>query len=326
MRIHFLLIAALISTSVTALAEDCKPLGRYATIPFKDDGTGRISLPATLAGKATRLTLDTGAYWSSIREDLAKALNLKIRTSYDLNLRDASGKVMKEVAVVPEAKLGPLNFGAAEFFLSGTTDDDLPMEHDGGLFGQNLMTQIDLEIDSAAQTVSFFSQDHCAGHGVHWADEAVVLPYQRAKARGRGNSRLRQGPDKNQIDPPIVTAELNGAPISVLFDTGATFSVLNAAVAKRRFNIDASSPGAKPAGTVYVAGGDAVETFQYTFPVLTISGIRFDNVTVLIGEFGDTSEMILGMHEMKKLHLFFAFKEGVIYATAADAGRRPAQK
>lgn len=320
-----LLIPALFVTSASAIAEDCKQLRRYATIPFKDDGTGRISLPATMAGKATRMTLDTGAYWSAIRRDLAVALNLKIKTNYNINLRDASGQAMKETTTVPEAKIGPLNFGAAEFFLSGSSQ--LPIEEDGGLFGQNLMTQIDLEVNSAAQTVSFYAQDHCPGEGVHWADEAVVLQYDRQNKNATKNaSRIRQGIDKNQIDPPIVTAEVNGNPISILFDTGATFSVLDADLAKRRFNIDANSPGAKPAGTVYVAGGAGIETFEYSLPSLSISGIQFSNVPVLVGKFGDSSQMILGMNEMKKLHIFFAFKEGAIYVTAANAGRAPTQK
>jgi hypothetical protein len=36
--------------------------------------------------------------------------------------------------------------------------------------------------------------------------------------------------------------------------------------------------------------------------------------------------LILGMNEMKHLRLYFAFKEGAIYVTAADAGRPPAPR
>ncbi|MFM7739691.1 MAG: hypothetical protein ACKO9H_09825, partial [Planctomycetota bacterium] len=59
--------------------------------------------------------------------------------------------------------------------------------------GQNLLARVDIEIDNAGRTVSIFSQDHCPGSGVYWADEAVILKYERAGARTRATgSRLKR--------------------------------------------------------------------------------------------------------------------------------------
>jgi len=328
---RFLLSVLVLVACVPAAAEDCKPLRKYATIPFKDDGSGRISLPATLAGRSTRLTLDTGAYWSGIRTDLVEALKLRTKTSYDIVLYDAAGNKADKLAIVPEVKVGPLNFGMAEFFINGVPGNALPMDEDGGLMGQNLMTQVDLEIDNADQTISLYTQDHCPAAGVHWANEAVVLPYKRRPGSANVGSRLRRDVGKNQIDEPIVVAEVQGKPLTVLFDTGASSTVMDSEVAKNNFNIHANSPGAEPGDTFHVASGASVSTFKYTFKSLTISGIEFHDVPVYVGNFsggaveGDAN-MILGMNEMQHLHLFFAFKEGVIYATAARTGKPAAQK
>ena len=72
--------------------------------------------------------------------------------------------------------------------------------------------------------------------------------------------------------------------------------------------------------------GARIQTYTYTFKELVISGIRFENVPVRLGDFDGQAQVVLGMNEMKHLRLYFAFKEGVIYVTDANAGRSAASK
>lgn len=323
MRGMILAAMALGALSVSAArAEECKPLQRYGVIPFEYTSGGNITLPASLAGQKTHIMLDTGAYWGNIRDDLVKALNLKVRSANGIIMIDLSGEQMTQVAVVPDVKIGNLNFGAAEFFVS-TGDRDVPLEEEAGLLGQNLLTQVDLEIDNAHKTISLFSQDHCDGDGVHWADEAVVLEYKRQKAQGHTSTRIGQSIDANQIDPPIVIADFEGQPVPVLFDTGASFTSMDIDVARKRFGVTPSTPGVEPFGKVTVAAGGTLDTYKYTFKKLSIAGVNYENLPVLLAKFDNNTQVILGMHEMKHLHLYFAFKEGRIYITAADAGTKP---
>lgn len=317
------LMATLLATLIApvASAEECKRLQRYGKIPFQSDDTDHAYLPTTISGFPTRLMLDTGAYWSMLHADLVQKLNLKTKKSYELWMYDAAGNKMDSLAVTPEFKLGQMNFGAAEFFVGGGLPD-VPMEQDGGVVGRNLFTQIDIEIDNAGRSISFFSQDHCPGEGVYWADEAVVLEYHRNQlSTNRNGSRIKGDIDKNQIDDPIISAELMGKPVTVLLDTGATQTSMDLKHAQKVFGIGPGSPGVEKAGMVYVATGAAVQTYTYTFKELTISGIKFVNVPVLLGDFGDFTQIILGMHEMKHLRMFFAFKEGKVYITDANAGK-----
>ena len=314
--------AALIGILTTPVyAEDCKPLQRYGRLAFEPDNNAHIILPVSIAGFSAKMMLDTGAHWGLLREDLVAQLNLKIRTNYNLNLIDASGKKIDKSVIVPDFKMGQLSFGAAEFFVSGLYTDR-PMTERAGVVGQNLFTQADLEVDNAGKLIALYSQDHCDGEGVHWADEAVILEYKRDNEKRMNNaSRTRRTIDKNQIDEPIVSATLQGEPVTVLFDTGASFTSIDWEHARKVFKLTPETPGVEPAGSVIVATGATVQTYQYTFKELVISGIKFENVPALLGDFGKSAQVILGMNEMKKLHIYFAFKEGRIYVTDANAGK-----
>ncbi len=325
MRNFLILTATLFAVSVvSAFADDKCQLKRFgAAIPFETDEDGQIYVPATLGGRSKSQLLDTGADWSKITEDLAKSLNLTASTidSSGVQMRDLAGKKIDKVVMVPEVKIGSLSYdGAVPFFVGGALPGRT-IEQGGGLYGQNMLTRVDLEIDNAGKTISLFSQDHCSGDGVYWTDEAVTLQYKRVPAVQPPGTRIRQRIDKDQIDPPIVGAELQGESVSVLFDTGAASSSMDLELAQRRFGIGPGSPGVQPAGKVYTASGEEVETYSYTFKSLTISGIGFTNVPVLLGKFAESAQIILGMNELKHLHIYFSFREGFIYVTGADAGR-----
>jgi hypothetical protein len=309
-----------------AFAEECKPLQRYGKIPFATSDDLRISLAATLGGKSTHLTLDTGAYWSSIRKDLVDELGLRTRTGSGLHLFDLAGEKMDRVAIVPDVKVGALGYGDAEFFVAGPPP--APIEEDAGLMGQNLLNKIDLEIDNANRTVSLFSQDHCDGDGVHWADEAVVLEFKQPDAGSLRGSRttVDDGKSANKYDVPIVWAQFEGRNVAVLFDTGATNTSMDLDLARNIFGIDEKSPGVKEEGVAYVANGGTVKTYSYTFKKLAVAGVTFENVPVLLSQFDGDKDVLLGMHELRHLHLYIAYKEGRIYITAADTGNKAPAK
>jgi predicted aspartyl protease len=320
MRKLFLIAAIWSASLVPALAESCR-LTRIAQIPYQTDARAHVFVPATLNGRNTHLMLDTGAFWSSISPPLVAALNLQPRDATDFYMVDAGGRRIDKMVTIAEMKLGSIPFDrAVEMYVDGGFPDT-SLDRNGGILGRNLFTQMDLEIDPAGKTISLFTQDHCKGDGVYWADEAVTLMFKREKPRTATGTNIRSKPSKHQIDTPIVAAELDGEVVSVLFDTGATKSGMDIEHAKRKFGIGPGSPGVEPAGKVYTGTGEAIETYAYTFNSLTIAGIKFENVPMLLGKFDEDAKVILGMNELKHLRMFFAFKDGMIHVTAADAGR-----
>ncbi len=253
-----------------------------------------------------------------------KQLGLKERSAFYVELRDVNGDRIDKTVGVASLQVGGLSYGETTFYVANDIEG-LSVEQEGGLFGHNLLSEIDLEIDNKNKSISLFSQDHCPGYGVYWADEAVTLKYKKQPTGQRVASRLKGPSRENQIDLPIVLADLEGEEVAVLFDTGATFTTIDIESAKRRFGIGPGSPGVEPAGLSYAANGDAMETYSYTFKSLSIAGITFENVPVRLAKFNGVAQILLGMNEIKHLRLYFSFKEGLIHITAADAGSAPAQ-
>ncbi len=311
-----------------AYADDDCQLKRLGTVSFEVAPNGHIYLPATVAGVPTRLLLDTGAYWSNVSFELVKAKDLLVKKSHFLELVDLAGEKMDQFAEVPSLQIGTMSFGKSDMFVSSPRPD-VPIEVRGGLLGQNLLNLIDLEIDNAGKKISIFSQEHCPGVGVYWADEAVTLKVKKEPVEMQLGSRLKPKRQKTVIDPPAVEAEVNGENVQLLFDTGATRTMIDLGLAGRRFGITKNSPGVQPAGKMYAASGAALDTYSVTLKSLTMSGITFENIPVRLAEFeGDGPQVVLGMSQIKHLRLYIAYKEGLIHVTAADATRAaaPAQQ
>jgi clan AA aspartic protease (TIGR02281 family) len=316
MRSLALAAALAIVTTTAARAEEPCVLKSYGSIKFETDDKGHIYVPATVAGRATHLQLDTGAYWSILRRDLAEAQGLKIGAALYFDLYDLAGDKLQNMTSA-DVKLGSLGYGETEFFV-GNPIEGSSIDEEGGLIGHNMLAKIDVEIDNAGKTITLFSQDHCKGVGVHWADEAVTLNFRKAPAEAPLGWHIKRV-NKNQIDMPIVAADLEGEAVTILFDTGATHTSIDLGHAKRKFGIGPDTPGVVPAGKIFTANGNAVDAYKYTFKSLSISGIKFENVPVILADLNEEAKVLLGMNELKKLHLYFAFKDGMIHITAADA-------
>ena len=319
-RMRALLVGILASSVAPSFAEEVCTLKRVAQIPFETDETAHIYIPATVGGQPTRLVLDTGAYWSAIHEDLARTLDLKFRTARNFWLVDLAGEKMDQYVTIDEMTLGQIVYGLPVDFFIERSASASSIENRGGTLGINFIARMDLEIDNAGKTVSLFSQDHCKGAGVYWTNEAVVLQFNRQERDIPTGTRIRTQRDYEPINMPVVGAELEGEPVRALLDTGSTVTLIALDHAKRRFGIEPGSPGVQPAGVAHLPSGATVNLYSYTFESLTISGIRFENIPVHLGEFEET-ELILGMHELKHLRLYFVFQDGMIHITAADAGR-----
>src|SRR5262249_40787521 len=149
MRNLLLAYAVAAFAALPAFAEEACMLNRIAVIPFETDETGHIYVPTVIGGHSTRLMLDTGGYWSSINEDLAKAMNLEVETSREWWLVDSSGEKLDRYVSVPEMKLGGITYSVPiDFFLERLPNNRAP-EKFGGSLGLNFIARLDLEIDNA---------------------------------------------------------------------------------------------------------------------------------------------------------------------------------
>jgi len=175
-----------------------------------------------------------------------------------------------------------------------------------GSMGMNFFPKLDLELDNANRTIGLFLQRDCEGGGVHWSDESAWFPF-----------RFVGG-------IPVAQMQIAGEDIDAVIDTGSTATSIDLDFVRRRFGITPESPGVTRLGAIRLPSGRTAETYGYTFKSLSVSGITFENVPAeLLDLEGGVGKLVLGMHELRLLHLYIATKERQIYVTAADAPGNP---
>lgn len=294
-----LVVASFFILAPSALADEPCRLVQLASIDSNVEGD-HLYIPAQIHGRTTNLMVDTGGAWSLLKADLADELKLERKINHSGDFVDAAGNRLPHYVRVTDFKLGKLVFnGPVDFVLMTGYRGDL--DRFGGTIGLNILARADVELDSAAKKVNLFHPKHCARMGAYWADEYVELPLINANGL------------------PETKVDLEGEAVRALIDTGSTRTFMDIGIAKRKFGITPQSPGVTPGRDLTLPSGKVVKTYNYTFKTLTMSGFRFQDVEVVLKEKG--SGLTLGMSELKLLRLYFSFKEQLLYATLADAGR-----
>lgn len=293
-------IAVLLFSSSVAQAEVCD-LRRLAQLEAKADSSGILSVPANFGERKTWLAVVTGG-WSELRQGIVAELELRAERIRTTDFRGAAGDSATHHVIVPEFRLGELTIRQADFLVA---DEDIitPLDEFGGVLGAERLSTFDVEIDGATNVVTLYQPDiFCAGKLVRWAEAWTEIPF------------------KLQDDIPELQAEINGEKINTTFHTGASRTLMHLKFARRLFGITPTSPGITILGEQSVADGKKIALYSYTFKSLNVSGLIFQDVRVVLGDFNDI-DLALGMREIKQLHLYIAYKRKVIYATRAEPAK-----
>lgn len=330
-----------------AFSKDCGPLKEVAALDITPvSGAALMAAPLVIDGRPMRLLLDTGAGASGLTPSAAARLDLHPRDSGNVHLLDAGGHAVHRYYKTGSLTISGLTAHGIPFMQDG---DDLPQVD--GTFGPDLMLRYDVEMDFSARKLTYFSQDHCFGHILHWpATNIAQVPISIVSRAGDYPAPM--------VDPaagdfltvtglaPIlgtdirVAVTLDGHAFTGNIDTGAEVSSINSAAARRYYDIAAGAspsgdaPPAAPGQTATaVAGGTESVTVTglratHRFHALTFGGVTVTNpLFVLRPEPADADrvghvrrpDITIGMNVLRALHLYFAFKERVLYVSAADA-------
>jgi predicted aspartyl protease len=271
----------------TARAENCR-LVRQWSFDFIDGPSGAMLTRQPLATGHGYFVFDSGAVANVIFADQADALHLQRgRGSHTIV---GAGGMATDVAVVDP-------FSLREYFVVPRVPGGDPRE--AGALGAPLYLEHDLELDFRDRKIGLYLPDHCSAASVYRAPEFTTLPLQ-----------------VDRFGRAFVTVTLDGAPLAALIDTGATDTTLSLDAARRRFGLVPGSPGVEPAGTVRDVQGNVLVNYRRPFKALQVGGIRFDNPRIDISgtAWEPGTDLILGMNELRRLHLFFAFREQLLYA------------
>lgn len=334
-----------------ALPQRCGPLKEVASLEMTALGDGaRESVTLAINGAPVRLLVDTGAGMSSLTGPAATQLGIRPRDSATMHLVNQDGITIRRYYVADSFQLGPLTARNVPFMQDAALDD----ARVEGAIGPDLMARYDVEMDFAGQRLTYFSQDHCPGHILHWSSDVVtgvpisVTPRARdyppamfPTAIGDFPPEMVQGMMAQGV--PVLGADirvkvlLNGQEFIANIDTSLDVSTINSRAAEDVDGVPLDRPRAREAHDDQPAQADSqTETVtvtglrpQHRFRELAFGGVEVLNPLFVlkpgpgIHKAGDPTppDITIGMNVLRRLHLYFAFGEKVLYVSAADPPR-----
>jgi predicted aspartyl protease len=313
-RFAVLALLSLLAAGSAHAADDCV-LKRFASVPTTFSRTGRLLLDVSIDDGAAKLLLDTGGGFSMLDSDFVERRGLSVLrsavTGYGL-----TGKPIDEATKVARLQLGNTVSRDGVFLIGAAGGDG-----SDGIFGENYLSNYDIEIDPAASRLNLFRQDHCRGKVVYWADQYFRMPVHLTTDHR-----------------PMVEVEIDGKVLRALVDTGASGTAMRSNVARTLFGI--SNDAVDESAHRHATGLDGVkiDSFPHVFDSMTFGDITLHHTQVAIADIDsgkgiartgtriagnpDQPDMLIGMPLLRRLHLFIAYSEPALYYTLVDE-RKP---
>jgi len=317
-RATFIIAAFLFATAAHA-AEDCT-LKEYAELPMTVRANGDLTIPMTLDGQEAAMKLGLSDPYSFLRKSYADARGFPTKplasVVQHIKLQvHVGGESAETVATVPSFSIGHASGKDYEavLFDKGDLDDAA-----NGEVALDLLSRFDVELDFANMRLGLYAQDHCEGKVVYWAPSYAAIPF-------RTDFGLH----------PMFKMTLDGKTLIVALSSDHGHGRMPMPAATRLFGIDETNASLQP----LAADEEGRKLYRYPFKTLAIEGVTIYNPEIDLVAIDDKDEcrpvyshipasgnfclggadLNMGVQEMRQLHLYFAFKEKMLYVTAADA-------
>jgi predicted aspartyl protease/Tfp pilus assembly protein PilF len=275
--------------------EDCT-LKVIAELPMSPHPADEPVVPILVDDKPRNVLIDTGGFWSIINPSIAAGY--ATRTAEVSGTLGLDGTPLKKAVRIPSVQLGVLKVANVDFFITPYEDGAID-----GTLGANWLQKMDVEIDPVQKKVFLLSNKHCDGVVFHWPhqDEARIP--------------VRVVPVEGHV---TLLVKLAGEEIRATVDTGAPETALSLRAAARLFDLKPGSPGVEPIDTHANDPDGKHQSYRYQFKSLELDGITFKNPSVMLAPMApNVPELIIGMHQLRGLHLYFAYKERMLYVSTA---------
>lgn len=291
-----------LSLSICPLVASAKcQLNKVIELPITMSGM-RPTFTAKINGADARFTLDSGAFYSMISSATAAQFQLRIRPGpYGLRVKGVGGSTDTSLAVVKVFTLAGIPLHDVEFLVGGSEigGDSI------GLMGQNLLEKWDVEYDFARGVVRLFKADDCK-HTLlaYWTTPEQALSMMDISSTTPWRPHTTG------------TASINGAKITVMFDTGASNSVLSLKAAARA-GVKPDKAGVVEAGYSSGIGRSKVKTYIAPFSSFKVGdGEEIKNARLLIADIDlDEGDMLLGADFFLSHHVYVANSQHRLYLT-----------
>jgi predicted aspartyl protease len=290
-----------------------------------------LLIPVTIDGVDKFMIFDTGAPASSLTRAVAGQLHLSIHqilgAGYGDQLADGYGDLSLDGTEVRDLKFGREEVRDFAFRIWPDPNLEKVDPRLTGVFSIKELSRYDVDVDFLNGVLKLFSPEHCEGKILYWKADTVAV----------GGVELRN----NHIH---VSVTLDGQKFDAIIDSGAPNSSLSAEAARRFFGLTPASPGMEkwPSLTKY----PQYPVYKHKFDALRFNGVAVSNPAVaiwpdIVNRNADRSmqstesrthfsranvgvpQLIIGMDILRKLHVYFAFREHRMYVSDASSNSSP---
>jgi tetratricopeptide (TPR) repeat protein len=271
-------------------------------LPVTISGT-RPLIDAKINGQDVRLLVDSGASFSLISAAMAKQLNLKLGPAPPgLSLRGVGGSVDISVGTAKVLRIANADIPNVEFLVGGSEAGS----GSSGVLGQNFLLNWNVEYDLAKGLIRIFKDTDCSKQFLaYWAlqspEQVTVTNIERVSLR---------------YPLAIGHAFVNGEKIRVLFDSGASKSVLSLKAALRA-GLKLDAPEVIDGGETSGAGRNRVKSYIAPFASFKFAdGEEVKNARLRVADIGlDLAEMLVGADFFLSHRIFIANNQEKVYFT-----------
>lgn len=296
-------VAALCASAWPAWAEEPQHCGlmEATSLDMEQDAYATPVVHVGIHGSDRKMIVDTGGIYSLLKESAVKDLGLNKVPVQELVSNMFSGEFLGYAAKAEDFTIGRIRYEAYNFTV--VSDAQFGKTDISGTIAPDVMSHFDAEFDFAGKKFNLFSQKHCPGAVVYWADDYAKLPLKRDEA-----SHI------------YTDGKLDGQDIMISFDTGSSFSTMSEDHA-RAFGWDG-----KKESLIKVDMGGTDPLYVYPFKSLELHGITIAHpkIVAMGPKYRTSEDMILGMNVMKQLRIYIAYGERTMYVTGANAKRATA--
>jgi len=307
-----------------ATAADTCQLYQLGSVDMSQTEGAALAIPVSIEGIPTMMAIDTGSPLTAVDPDAAVNLHLITKRIVQGVMFTSTGESFSEMATMHAFDVGLLHAEGVKILVWPSKMWKDP--NIAGTVGADLLRNYDVDLDIDAKKFNLFSHDHCPGKVVYWPNSAVTVVPIRVVGSGH-------------IIVPVV---LDGQNMDALLDTGAFGTILSLETAEGTFGLHPNTPDLTPTGQF----NGSVQAYRHTFKSLQLEGITIANPTVFIWDdqmkYGEQqhpntgsrlsdvteasgkTDLVIGMRELRHLHIYIAYKEQKLYITAATPPASPA--
>lgn len=292
-----LVVAVLSVAQPRVAAGKCKMI-KIAELPVTMSGM-RPTVPATVNGTEVRFIADSGAFNSVISPAVASELKLNVKPG-SIKMHGVGGTAVASLILVRDFRIGDLALPSTEFMVGGSE----PGVGAAGLLGQNVLGIADVEYDLANGVIRLMRPQDCGKESMaYWVSEPQ-----------RYSTIDITRPTDNAPHTRAV-ALLNGKRVRVLFDTGASASVLSVRGADRA-GVKISGGAVEEGGFWRGVGRKPVQTWMAPFRSLRIGDEEIQHTKLRIGDIDlHDADMLIGADFFLSHRIYVAQEQRKLYFT-----------